>query len=536
MTGRARLASHCLASFLALRFAAVIYHPKKPRRQAVAIFRYGSSKGHIIPWAIMPREQCALFSGTATLRYMRKALFERIKADNERSSKPGAGAALAQAIGTRPAASRAPTPPAGPVSPLGKEGTRPRAGRGSADDSGVQGQGPAPSTAKRPAVLRGVENLGSLIRVANNELAKTPISDRTRTQYEGHGARLHSARDEGQAIDLTPYERNAATYYAYRAAVRWHAVQRGMEALRRYDAARKRGDEAAKAQAWQQVIYASADMLTYPKDAKPGLPSAKAVALGLDDPKQQGAPTKAKASGLKPSKRSTSKLKAANTIARKCPDWRAKVWARLVEVESQWLDCTAVAALTGARPQEVGQAEIRRKGNALEVLIYGAKVSGVKGQEWRLYTLQNDGSPEFAHLFKISTPKEARLRVPPGKKTAANFSAALSRAGKQALPGTAIMSGYVYRHSLAADLKADGASRVEIAQALGHAVTKTQDAYGRAIGGKAGARKMQIQTARGVKVNHTDPSVLLSYGKQNTPAPVQQAAATITTDGAERGM
>ena len=98
------------------------------------------------------------------------------------------------------------------------------------------------------------------------------------------------------------------------------------------------------------------------------------------------------------------------------------------------------------------------------------------------------------------------------------------------------MSGYVYRHSLAADLKADGASRVEIAQALGHAVTKTQDAYGRAIGGKAGARKMQIQTARGVKVNHTDPSVLLSYGKQNTPAPVQQAAATITTDGASFGM
>ena len=104
----------------------------------------------------MPREQCALFSGTATLRYMRKALFERIKADNERSSKPGAGAALAQAIGTRPAASRAPTPPAGPVSPLGKEGTRPRAGRGSADDSGVQGQGPASKPRYRFARLTAV--------------------------------------------------------------------------------------------------------------------------------------------------------------------------------------------------------------------------------------------------------------------------------------------------------------------------------------------------------------------------------------------
>ena len=40
------------------------------------------------------------------------------------------------------------------------------------------------------------------------------------------------------------------------------------------------------------------DLVQYPKDAKPGLPSARAVALGLDDPKPEGAPTRAKKKGV----------------------------------------------------------------------------------------------------------------------------------------------------------------------------------------------------------------------------------------------
>ena len=53
-------------------------------------------------------------------------------------------------------------------------------------------------------------------------------------------------------------------------------------------------------------------------------------------------------------------------------------------------------------------------------------------------------------------------------------------------------------------MKADGATREQIAMALGHAVTKTQDTYGRAVGGGAGKRIFSVTAAREVKVTH-DP-------------------------------
>ena len=73
----------------------------------------------------------------------------------------------------------------------------------------------------------------------------------------------------------------------------------------------KREDTNAKTEAWQRVLHFAADLVQYPKDAKPGLPSARAVALGLDDPKPEGAPTRAKKKGgvYDVAKRETSKLK-----------------------------------------------------------------------------------------------------------------------------------------------------------------------------------------------------------------------------------
>ena len=77
-------------------------------------------------------------------------------------------------------------------------------------------------------------------------------------------------------------------------------------------------------------------------------------------PETGGAPTRAKKKGgwttlLK----ETSKLKAANSIAKKYPNWREVVWARLVHLKSPWLDHTAIAALTGARPEELRTAKVR---------------------------------------------------------------------------------------------------------------------------------------------------------------------------------
>lgn len=402
-------------------------------------------------------------------------------------------------------------PPAVPVAEgtgKGASAPAPSAVSGSPAPVGVGAGGrPAAATNRttvRPDVLKGREKLDSWLRGEAAAILGTEVSPKTIEQYKRNGARLHAARVTGQPVDLTKHEGSSATFYAYRAAVRWYAATHGIEAVREYSAAAKRGDEAAKADAWQRVLHFAADLVQYPKDAKPGLPSAKMVALGLDDAKPEGAPARAKREGRGDAqKRETAKLKAANCIARKYPDWRALVWARLVAVKSPWLDHAAIAALTGARPDELRTAQIRKTATGIEIGITGAKVSDTKGQPWRLFALRDDGSDEYAHIQAMASKSWKQVGLPSGVTDYPDaFSAALARAGAQVLPGAERLSGYVYRHAFASDLKADGASKEQIAQALGHAVTKTQDAYGRAVGGKAGRRSLSVSAAREVRATH----------------------------------
>ena len=379
-----------------------------------------------------------------------------------------------------------------------------------------------PPKALRPAVLKGMEQVNAWLRTAAAEVLAAKVSDKTRELYERNGARLDAARVIGEPVDLQPYESRSATFYAYRAAVRWHAAQRGAEAVKEYDRAKRAHDDATAAAAWQRVLYAAADLVAYPKDAKPGLPSPSAVALGLDDPKPEGAPARAKREGRAIAPRETSKLKAANAIARKYPNWRELVWHRLVAVGSPWLDHTAVAAMTGARPEELRSARFRLNPQGdIEIGIAGAKVTDKNGQPWRLFTLRDDGTQEFAHLHAKAAASWRVVDLPSGVTDYPDaFSAALSRAGAQVLPKTARLSGYVYRHAFASDLKADGFTREQIAACLGHAATKTQDAYGRAIGGAAGRRLLSVQCAREVRQTHDT--------RYTNPAPQPTPTPTIT--------
>ena len=369
---------------------------------------------------------------------------------------------------------------------------------------GAGGQPAAATKTVRPDVLKGREKLDSWLRSEAAAILAAEVSPKTVEQYKRNGARLHAARELGKPVDLTKHEGSAATFYAYRAAVRWYAATHGAEAVREYAAAAKRGDDVAKAEAWQRVLHFAADLTQYPKDAKPGFPDAKMVALGLDDAKPEGVPARAKREGRGDAqKRETAKLKAANSIARKYPNWRALVWSRLVAVKSVWLDHAAIAALTGARPDELRTAQIRKTATGIEIGITGAKVSDTKGQPWRLFALRDDGSDEYRHIAAMASKSWKQVGLPDGVTDYPDaFSAALARAGAQVLPGAERLSGYVYRHAFASDLKADGASKEQIAQALGHAVTKTQDAYGRAIGGKAGRRSLSVSAAREVRSTH----------------------------------
>ena len=113
------------------------------------------------------------------------------------------------------------------------------------------------------------------------------------------------------------------------------------------------------------------------------------------------------------------------------------MWSRLVAVGSPWLDHTAVAALTGARPEELRAAQIRKNSHgALEIRIAGAKVSDTKGQPWRIFTFGDDASHEYAHLAAKTGAGWKVVDLPPGVTDYPDaFSAALARAGAQVLRG-----------------------------------------------------------------------------------------------------
>ena len=84
-----------------------------------------------------------------------------------------------------------------------------------------------------------MEKLSAWIREQAREVLAAEVSEKTRAQYERNGARLDADRVVGCPVDLGPYEGRRSTYYAYRAALRWHAASRGVQAVRDYDNARK---------------------------------------------------------------------------------------------------------------------------------------------------------------------------------------------------------------------------------------------------------------------------------------------------------
>ena len=248
-------------------------------------------------------------------------------------------------------------PPAVPVAEgtgKGASAPAPSAVSGSPAPVGV-GAGGRPATSQRtttvrPDVLKGREKIDSWLRGEAGVILGAAVSPKTVEQYKRNGARLHAAREQGKPVDLSKHEGSSATFYAYRAAVRWYAATHGAEAVREYAAAAKRGDEVAKADAWQRVLHFAADLVQYPKDAKPGLPSAKMVALGLTTRSQKAHQLGQNARGGATPKTRDSEAQSREQHRPQIPRLACTGGARLVAVKSPWLDHAAIAALTGHAP------------------------------------------------------------------------------------------------------------------------------------------------------------------------------------------
>lgn len=346
--------------------------------------------------------------------------------------------------------------------------------------------------------------------------------DATKSEYRSISDNLEMTRPASwEPVQIEKKAGTKNTFYKYRAAIRFVALERAQVALRVYGNTK---NEMERKAAYAVMLTAAADLARYPADAQPGFKTADAAltaarasqagfaavanAMGdvIEQPKlpAQHGKTASEFTNKNAPKDTNAKLKDAQKI-QKIDGWRGLLFAELVKREGKWIDHAAVAALTGCRPAEVTSVQIERIGNALVITIPGAKVSEIKGQPKRKFTITADSNgPEFDYLLQRVTGAPLVLEVPFGvTRPASTFSEALKSAGEKVFPkNTPPMTGYVYRHAIACDMKADGAEMNHIAASMGHAVTKTQSYYGRASGGKAGTRVFSIEAERDIRQTH----------------------------------
>lgn len=335
--------------------------------------------------------------------------------------------------------------------------------------------------------------------------------------------------------DIASHVSTSTSFYAYKAALVWSAVECANDALRQRDKHPLGSAEHTAAVA--SLKGALADLAHYPPDRKGDrfneyVVQARMHQVGLDEAPRKGQFAQAKAEGKtrEPSQK-PGKAYHASQLNQKLPLWRTKIWERLVEIDSPWLLQAATASLTGCRPEELDGISIELlPDNRLQFTIRGAKVSANKGQPVRILKLKEE-TPEFEYLSNILKERSGPLtQQPPIRKDSegnpvplknppAAFEAAVKRAATQALGKKWHFSAYCYRHALAADLKADGMDREDLAQVLGHVVTETASSYGRHSGGLKSTRNIEAQGSRAVKNNHHDFSAQVA----NVPSPVVSA-------------
>lgn len=353
------------------------------------------------------------------------------------------------------------------------------------------------------------------------KLHKGKLSTHTKLDYQKKVRRLEALRKpDGTPPDITSISGTSRTFYAYRAAFIWDAVQRGKSAMNARDKAQKTGDYETVENMNRVIKQSAVDLYVYSVgDGLSSTQQANLSRLGLSDDVIPSSYKVAKKEGRTPQPRHGSMKKTTNAIMRAMPndDWRDRLWNRLTKLKSPWLTYAAVASLTGCRPTEIEGVQVAMdNAGGLIFTIEGAKTNDGHGQPVRVLTLCNDPPrPEFAHLYKLA-PFE--VKAPEVSNPSNAFTKALERASRASFTTKApLMSPYVYRHALASDLKADATDPAQIAQVLGHSVERTQRFYGHTASGTKGNRCVCAIGNREVRTHKPERKTVVKTQQFPTP-------------------
>jgi integrase len=192
---------------------------------------------------------------------------------------------------------------------------------------------------------------------------------------------------------------------------------------------------------------------------------------------------------------------------RKIDDWHGKLFSKVTAVHKS---AAAICSLTGARPSEIArgvtvQITGTRDNQKLVITIRGTKLTAMTGQPERILKLGID-SPEARHLLELCNDSSPFIiTTHPG-----NLTAAVIKAGKAAFPNLRMtVSPYVFRHSVAAELKASGISEELIAKTLGHQATKSQQAYGLSVHASGTHSINAVSAIMPIRLTHRHPQQAL---------------------------
>jgi integrase len=362
-------------------------------------------------------------------------------------------------------------------------------------------------------------------------------SEKTMADYRRKVAQMDLLRLENGLIPMSAFGDKPRTFYARRAALIAISMERAEHALREmsradkaYRAAKAADDQAktvlersALNKAWRDLLVAGNDLARHPRGTAGAYvvahsafvaeqKSYDAASEKMRDlvfeqpvPPLSGAWTAAVESlDIVPSKsRSSSKRSVTSQVQKRYPGWMNQTFDA---VSKKWKTYTAVASVTGCRPEEIeGLRFVRDDANPTFLMfeINGAKFDKRNGSgiEVRKFAIREQGSRAFDYLMAMAAAGMV-IVMPPKmregeslKDVNSAFRNAINQAGKtfiRKFKKPLSLSPYCFRHSFACDIKANRCSTKSLAIALGHSTTKTQSMYGRTNDGIKGRRELKV--------------------------------------------
>jgi integrase len=327
---------------------------------------------------------------------------------------------------------------------------------------------------------------------------KNPISDGTKSDYLKKYAHILACKKLPDGIARTP-----GSYYAYRAAFLYGTAEEARQALRNRDRLPIGTPDRQAAIEKIQACISRFEM--YPPDKKQQHQELGSSSFTWADVKktltQDGVNIK----------RHSKKYMLSALIKR--GNWTEKILDLLPE---QYKQIAAVMSLTGCRPSELGKGvKISQSEGNLYFCILGSKVTSKSGQDSRVIGI--DMSSKAAQ-YLVDCMK-GREQISIVLANAKSFAEALASAGKSAFPRLrGRVSPYIWRHALSSDMKSSGVLPEQVAAALGHRVTRTQEHYGRHAHGCGSVGLIAVHASTEIRDNRRDPRRLSPSPRAISPS------------------